>query len=79
MGLGSNVVYMEINGKALGVTFYCPTNDDFVKVAKIREALDADGIATMWTTKDYHGRKITALDVYENANIVAGYLSAMSK
>lgn len=65
---------MEINGKALGITFYAPTKEDFKKVAEIRTRLTTAGIANMWVTKDYDGRKVSALDVYENANVVAGYL-----
>ncbi len=67
----------NVNGKALGVTFYCPDDEIFKKVAKLRDALEDAGIATMWTTTNYEDGKVTALNVYENANIVAGYLSAL--
>lgn len=68
---------MEINGKRLGITFYCPDTEIFQKVDKLRDALEENGIATMWSTHDWNGAKVTALDVYENGNVVAGYLSAM--
>jgi hypothetical protein len=68
---------MEINGKRLGITFYCPTDEIFKKVAKLRTALLEADIICLWSTHDYDGRKVTALDVYENGNVVAGYLSAM--
>lgn len=65
---------MEINGKSLGVTFYCPNTEIFQEVAKLRNVLEENGIATMWSTHEWNGAKVTSLDVYENANIVAGFL-----
>ena len=67
----------KVNGKALGVTFYCPTDEIFKKVAKLRDVLEENDIATMWNTVPYMDSRVTALDVYENANVVAGYLSAL--
>jgi hypothetical protein len=58
----------------LGVTFYCPTDEDFKQVAAIRERLEAAEIPNMWTTQDWQGKKVTALDVFANANVVAQYL-----
>lgn len=69
---------MEINGKRLGVTFYCPDTETFQKVAKLRNVLEENGIATMWSTHDWNGAKVTSLDVYENANIVAEHLGALN-
>lgn len=58
----------------LGVTFYCPTTEDFKKVAAIRARLTEAGIPTLWTTMDYQGSKVEALNVFANANVVAQYL-----
>jgi hypothetical protein len=62
---------------ALGVTFYCPTDEIFKKVAKLRDALEENNVPTMWSTHDYEGRKVTALDVFAHGNVVAGYLGAL--
>lgn len=67
----------NVNGKPLRITFYCPDKETFVRVGKLRIALEAAEIATLWTTHDYEGKKIPALNVYENANVVAGYLGAL--
>lgn len=62
----------------LGITFYCPSHEDFRKVFEIRAKLIDAGIPSQWVKKDYDGRKVDALDVYGNANIIAGFLPAMN-
>ncbi len=67
----------NVNGKPLGITFYCPDSETFTRVAKLKNALEDAGIATMWKTTTYEGRAVPTLNVYENANVVAGYLPAL--
>lgn len=67
----------NVNGKPLGITFYCPDKETFIRVGKLRNALETAEIATLWTTTTYEGKAIPALNVYENGNVVAGYLSVM--
>lgn len=64
----------SIEGRTVGVTFYSASQDDFKKIAKLREVFEEHGIPSMWTTHTWNGKPVTALDVYENANVVAGYL-----
>lgn len=60
----------------LGITFYCPSHEDFRKVYEIRVKLIDAGIPSLWVKKEYNGRMVDALDVYGNANIIAGFLPA---
>jgi len=58
----------------LGVTFYAVTKENSKHISEIRQRLFDAGIPYMWTNADYHGKKVLALNVYANANVVAQYL-----
>jgi len=58
----------------LGVTFYAVTEENRINIDGIRQRLFDAGIHYMWTSADYRGEKVLALNVYANANVVAQYL-----
>jgi hypothetical protein len=66
---------MTNNENQPGVIFFAVTNADTVYLFDLNRRLEAAGIRTEWSDKEWRGENVPALSVFENGNVVAGYLN----